>query len=305
MPKVARTQSSNSAPSDSPPEKMLRSLTPGCLTSACRISFSAVGGRNTLRTRVIGHQLHRRVRHRISWRDARPPARRDRAPETAHRTMPPIQAQSAGVHITSPGFGKEIVDHLDIGQMAEQHAMGVQRALRVARGARGVDDDGGIVGRGIDGSEVGRGGLERRPERFGARGRIVADEIDILSSGSRSRIFFSFSQPAASVTMALAPELARRNSSASSPNSANSGIDTMPERNAARCAIGNSSDCDRNSATRSPRTRPSATSTLAKRRDMSRNSSNDVRVTCRPRRHRSAPDDRCHRRDDRNRRSRC
>ena len=33
-----------------PPEKMLRSFTPGCLTSACRINFSAVGGRNTLRT---------------------------------------------------------------------------------------------------------------------------------------------------------------------------------------------------------------------------------------------------------------
>ncbi len=44
----------------------------------------------------------------------------------------------------------------------------------------------------------------------------------------------------------------------------------MPERNAARCAIGNSSDCDRNTATRSPRTRPSAFSTLAKRRDMLR-----------------------------------
>ena len=30
----------------------------------------------------------------------------------------------------------------------------------------------------------------------------------------------------------------------------------MPERNAARCAIGNSSDCDRNTATRSPRDKP-------------------------------------------------
>ena len=97
-------------------------------------------------------------------------------------------------------------------------------------------------------------------------------------SGRRSRIFASFSQPASSVTMALAPEFDRRNSSASSPNSANSGIETMPERNAARCAIGNSSDCDRNTATRSPRTRPSAFSTLAKRRESSATSSNEVRV---------------------------
>src|ERR1700737_3934790 len=49
MPNVARTQSSNSPPSDSPPVKMLRNLTPSCLTPASRISFSAVGGRNTLR----------------------------------------------------------------------------------------------------------------------------------------------------------------------------------------------------------------------------------------------------------------
>jgi len=50
MPKVARTQSSSSAPSDSPPVAMLRSFTPACLTPTCRISFSAVGGMNTLRT---------------------------------------------------------------------------------------------------------------------------------------------------------------------------------------------------------------------------------------------------------------
>jgi hypothetical protein len=49
MPKVARTQSKSSPPSDSPPVKIERSFTPACLTSASRISFSAVGGRNTLR----------------------------------------------------------------------------------------------------------------------------------------------------------------------------------------------------------------------------------------------------------------
>jgi hypothetical protein len=86
------------------------------------------------------------------------------------------------------------------------------------------------------------------------------------------------SQPLSSVTTALAPEFVRRNSSASSPNRANSGIDTMPERSAARCAIGNSSDCDKNTATRSPRVRPSAFSTLANRRDIALMSSNEVRA---------------------------
>jgi len=49
MPKVKRTQSRSSPPSDPPPVKMLRNLTPGCFTPACRINFKAVGGRNTLR----------------------------------------------------------------------------------------------------------------------------------------------------------------------------------------------------------------------------------------------------------------
>ena len=50
MPNVARTQSNNSAPSDSPPVSMLRNFTPAAFTPACRISLIAVGGRNTLRT---------------------------------------------------------------------------------------------------------------------------------------------------------------------------------------------------------------------------------------------------------------
>ncbi len=36
--------------------------------------------------------------------------------------------------------------HLDVRQVAEQYAVGVQRAFRIPGGARGVDDDGGIVG---------------------------------------------------------------------------------------------------------------------------------------------------------------
>ena len=45
---------------------------------------------------------------------------------------PPIQAQSAGVHIRSPGLRQKVVAHLDIGQMAEHDAMGVQRAFWIS-----------------------------------------------------------------------------------------------------------------------------------------------------------------------------
>ena len=57
--------------------------------------------------------------------------------------------------------------------------MGMQRALGISGGARGVDDDGGIVGRGIDGRELVGGGFDRRPERFGAGGNGAAGDVDI------------------------------------------------------------------------------------------------------------------------------
>jgi hypothetical protein len=43
------------------------------------------------------------------------------------------------------GFGEEIVAHFDVGHVTEQHAMGVQRAFRIACGARRIDDHRGIV----------------------------------------------------------------------------------------------------------------------------------------------------------------
>src|ERR1700721_1451578 len=64
----------------------------------------------------------------------------------------------------------------------------------------------------------------------------------LLRSGGRCRIFAGFSQPLSSVTTALAPELARRNSSASSPNSVNRGPDTRPARNEAGGQIGSHND---------------------------------------------------------------
>ena len=94
------------------------------------------------------------------------------------------------------GLGQEIVAHLDIRQMAEHHAMRVQRALWISRGARGVDDQGGIVGRGIDGRKIRRCRLRATTRTAWCRPAPVADDVEFFSSGSRSRIFASFSQPA-------------------------------------------------------------------------------------------------------------
>ena len=47
---------------------------------------------------------------------------------------------------------KRIMRQFGAGQMSEQHAMAVQRALGLAGGARGVDHHRRIVGRGIDGA---------------------------------------------------------------------------------------------------------------------------------------------------------
>ena len=69
--------------------------------------------------------------------------------------------------------------HLDIGEMAEQHAMRMQRALGISGRARGIDDDGGIVARGVDHGEVVGRLLDLAPERFCAAA-CVADHIDIL-----------------------------------------------------------------------------------------------------------------------------
>ena len=74
---------------------------------------------------------------------------------------------------------EEAVHHLDIGEMAEQHAMRMQRALGISGRARGIDDDGGIVARGVDHGEVVGRLLDLAPERFCAAA-CVADHIDIL-----------------------------------------------------------------------------------------------------------------------------
>ncbi len=69
--------------------------------------------------------------------------------------------------------------HLDIGQMAEQHAVAVQRALRIAGGARGVDDDRRVIAGCIDRLEFFRSVLDRSPERPTARLGRIGDDIDV------------------------------------------------------------------------------------------------------------------------------
>ena len=127
---------------------------------------------------VIGHHLHRRLRLELSR--AMPDDRHAVIPGREQRVDQPADPGPVGrrPHQVA-GLGQEVVTHLDIRQMAEHHAMGVQRALRISRGARGVDDHRGIVGRGIDGGKFRRRRLERRPERFGAGRRAVADDIDV------------------------------------------------------------------------------------------------------------------------------
>ena len=129
MPKVSRTQPSNSPPSNSPPVKMLRSFTPSCLTPACRISFSAVGGRNTLR---IERSAIICIAACGSNFRARWPTRGMPWYQNANSPLisPPIQAQSAGVHIRSPGVAENC-------GTSRHSADG--RARRDARAARLLD----------------------------------------------------------------------------------------------------------------------------------------------------------------------
>jgi hypothetical protein len=62
------------------------------------------------------------------------------------------------------------------GQMAEQHAMAVQRALRLAGGAGGVDHHRRIVGAGIDRCEVRRRACEEIGEVISAVARPIDRE---------------------------------------------------------------------------------------------------------------------------------
>jgi len=87
------------------------------------------------------------------------------------------------------------------------------------------------------------------------------------NAGSCGRIASTFGRFTASVISARAPLSASRNSSASSPNSVNRGIEIRPAFHAAMWETAASTDCDMRMPTRSPRSRPLPTRTLANRLD--------------------------------------
>ena len=99
------------------------------------------------------------------------------------------------------GLREEVVVGLDPGKMPDQHTMAMQRALRLAGGARGVDHHRRIVGGGIDRRKVGRGARQARCEIERAVGLTVkrkheleigqdvanlGDAFDALRTGDQS-----------------------------------------------------------------------------------------------------------------------
>ena len=137
-----------SAPSDSPPEPTRAQLEVVAAARARRRAQHAQRGR---RDEGVAHaglapSARRPPPDRTSRTGAPPPARRDAGSAAGTSSRPPAQAQSAGVQKRSPGLREELMRQLDAGQMAEQHAMRVQRALRLAGGAGGVDHHRRIVG---------------------------------------------------------------------------------------------------------------------------------------------------------------
>jgi len=111
---------------------MLRSLTPGCLTSACRISFSAVGGRKTIADGRSRHHLHHRLR--LEFAGAMPDDRHGMIPRGEQRVDEPADpCPSQPASTSDRRAGQKVVTHLDIRQMAEHHAVRVQRALGISR----------------------------------------------------------------------------------------------------------------------------------------------------------------------------
>jgi hypothetical protein len=67
---------------------------------------SAVGGMKALRTSISLHHAESHVRIELLARPRRPPERRACSAGSKALSRPPAQAQSAGVHIRSPGCGR-------------------------------------------------------------------------------------------------------------------------------------------------------------------------------------------------------
>jgi len=74
--------------------------------------------------------------------------------------------------------------------------------------------------------------FDRRPERFGAGVDGIAGHVDVLQIGQPVADFRERLPSAFVSDNGLGAGIGQTNSSASSPNSVNSGTDTRPERNA-------------------------------------------------------------------------
>ena len=150
---------------------MLRSLTPEFLTLACRISFKAVGGRNTLR--MEGSAIIVIAACGFEFSRAMADQRNAEIPERKQGVDQPADPGPVGrcPHQVA-GLRQEIVAHLDIRQMAEQHAMGMQCAFRVTCRTRGVDDQRGIVGRGVDRRKSGDAAFDDAQNDFVPSGAV-------------------------------------------------------------------------------------------------------------------------------------
>jgi len=71
---------------------------------------------------------------------------------------------------------EEIVRQLHAGQMPEQHAMRMERALRLSGRAGGIDDQRRIFGSGIRGRECVTGAFQYRPEQRVTEGFAFNDQ---------------------------------------------------------------------------------------------------------------------------------
>jgi hypothetical protein len=73
--------------------------------------------------------------------------------------------------------------------VSEENAVGMERALGLPRRAGGVDDEGGILARGINGCEIRRRPFERCPEVcVGAIFAVNDEDVPKLREGGSDRV---------------------------------------------------------------------------------------------------------------------
>ena len=141
---------------------------------------------------------------------------------------PPVHAQSAGLQNTSPRLRKPVLAADEAAQVADQRPVRDQRALGRAGGAAGVDQHRRIVGARCHRGEVGafaRAAPLTSRRRPAPRPRRPRSRFPARARGrAASRLSMALSS-----TMATRASLScKRYSSASGPNSIDSGIAMAP-----------------------------------------------------------------------------